>query len=70
MTVVWQDIIAFRTADSATVILGERHSISVTRYVTGVCLVSFVNNRNYNSVSVRHLQKYLTWQLKVNYISF
>jgi hypothetical protein len=61
VTVVWQDIIAFRTANSVTVILGERHLISVTRYVTGVCLVSFINCGNYNRVNVQHLQKYLTW---------
>jgi hypothetical protein len=60
VTVVWQDIIAFRTANSVTVTSGEQHLISVIRYVTCVWLVNLVNCRNYNGVNVQHLQKYLT----------
>ena len=59
MTVVWQDIIAFRTANSVTVTCGERHLISVTRYVTSVRVVSFVNRGNYDGFNIQHFQKYL-----------
>jgi hypothetical protein len=41
VTVAWQDIIAFRTANHVTVTSGERHSISVTRYVTGCMFGAF-----------------------------
>lgn len=60
MTVVWQDITAFRTASSVTVTSGEQQLISVTRCVPFVCLVNLVNWRNSTGVSVQHLQKHLT----------